>query len=57
MQVSAHAPHDVTRCTQVLCVEYLKNAETGELQAEYFTERLDHIQDTYYIDPFNLGQV
>lgn len=41
----------------MLCANYFNDKDTGEAKVEYFVERMDHLQDKYYIDPFNLGQV
>ena len=41
---------------QVLCAEYVMG-DDSKWQVMYFTERIDEIQDGYYIDPFNAGPV
>jgi hypothetical protein len=42
---------------QVLCVRYTLDAKTSEYAVDFWCERLDEIQNKYYLDPFNEGQV
>jgi hypothetical protein len=42
---------------QVLCAEYVTLEDGQGVEVEYFTERLDEIMNTCYIDPCNLGPI
>ncbi len=44
-------------CVQVVCVQYHPANGLEPPTIEYFTERLDEIQNGWFVDPFHRGQI